>query len=62
MTRVTHEFLDDTVEDDTIVITILDVRDEILNSLRCDVGIQLDELEDQQMTNRPLLSDSLCLP
>jgi hypothetical protein len=39
----THKFLDYPVKDDSVVITILDMRDEILHRLRCNIGIQLEE-------------------
>jgi hypothetical protein len=40
----TYEFLDDTVEDDTVVISILDMRNEILDCLGRNFRVELDKL------------------
>ena len=37
-----HEFFDDTMEDDTVVVAVLDVSGEIFASLRCDVFEELE--------------------
>lgn len=37
-----HEFSYHSVENDTVVVAILGVRDKILDSLRCSIGVQAD--------------------
>jgi hypothetical protein len=34
ITSLQHEFLDDSVEDDVVVVTIVDVRDKVLDRFR----------------------------
>jgi hypothetical protein len=44
ITGLQHEFLDDSVENDIVVVTIIDVRDKVLDRLGRSVGEQLKVL------------------
>lgn len=44
ITRLQHEFLDDPVEENVVVVPIFGVCDKVLDRLRCGVGEQLKVL------------------